>query len=164
MIYRLLLFIPILLLSGCSYSFTGASISPDSETFSVTKFPNNAPLVVPTLSNVFTEKLKDKVLNSTTLDAISRDGDVRFDGSITQFATGPVNIQGNQTAAQSRLTIGVRVVFVDKNDNKKSWEANFSRFADYPRTQDLSLVQDALTEDILDQLINDIFLKAFANW
>ena len=41
-----------------TYSTTGASISPDVKTFSVDYFPNKAPLVVPYLSSLFTEKLK----------------------------------------------------------------------------------------------------------
>ena len=49
--------------SSCHvYSFTGASISPDIKTVSVQFFPNRAPIVQPSLSNLFTEKLKDKLI------------------------------------------------------------------------------------------------------
>ena len=64
--YRYLIFFPFLLLigsiiNGCKvYSFTGASISSDIKTVSIKYFPNKASIVQPSLSQVFTEKLKDK--------------------------------------------------------------------------------------------------------
>ena len=43
-----------ILLSGCGiYSFTGGSISAGMKTVSVSLFENNAPLVVPSLSQNF---------------------------------------------------------------------------------------------------------------
>ena len=51
----------IFVLPSCGvYSFTGASISPEVKTISVHYFPNNAPLVNSTLSQNFTEALKEK--------------------------------------------------------------------------------------------------------
>ena len=45
-------------LNGCGYKVTynlsGGSIPPEAKTFSVAYFPNNAPMVAPTLSNVLT--------------------------------------------------------------------------------------------------------------
>ncbi len=54
-----------LLVSGCkvNYGFTGASVSHDIKTFSVKYFPNNAPIVNPSLSQTFTEKLKEKIVS-----------------------------------------------------------------------------------------------------
>ena len=47
------------LLQSCGiYSFSGASIPPEMKTVTVNFFENNAPLVVPYLSQQFTERLK----------------------------------------------------------------------------------------------------------
>ena len=37
-----------------TYNLSGGSIPPEAKTFSVAYFPNNAPMVAPTLSNVLT--------------------------------------------------------------------------------------------------------------
>ena len=49
-------------LTGC-YTFTGASVSPDVKTITILVFPNRAPLIQPTLSQTFTDALKDKFIN-----------------------------------------------------------------------------------------------------
>ena len=70
--FLILLFAAVLCCNSCklykvSYSTTGASISPDVKTFSVDYFPNKAPLVVPYLSSLFTEKLTDYMRSKTGL-------------------------------------------------------------------------------------------------
>ena len=163
--------IPLLMLmlitaSSCrmSYSFTGASISPNVKTVSIANFPNNASLVVPTLSRTVTEALRDYFTSQTNLVLVDRNGDLNLDGSITQYVIIPVAIQGNETAAQNRLTIGVSVKFTNKTDTKQNWETSFSRYLDYSSTLNLSTVQEGLINEITDQLVQDIFNKAVVNW
>ncbi|MEG1406060.1 MAG: hypothetical protein RSC34_05565, partial [Alistipes sp.] len=59
------------LLTACgykvNYSLSGASIPVDAKTFSVAYFPNNAPMVAPTLSSTLTEALQDKFSRQTRL-------------------------------------------------------------------------------------------------
>ncbi|MBC8464146.1 MAG: LptE family protein [Bacteroidetes bacterium] len=153
------------LLSACGiYSFTGASISPEVETVSIAYFPNNAPMVQPTLSNTFTESLKDKFISQTNLDLLNNNGDLHFEGSITGYKVKPIAIQANETAAQNRLTISVKVAFTNAFDEENNFSKSFSRFADYSSTQDLSAVETELIEQIVDELTEDIFNKAVANW
>ena len=146
------------------YSFTGASISPKAKTVSIQYFPNYAPLVNPSLSQLFTEKLKDKFTSQTNLSLTDRNGDLQFEGSITGYANQPTAIQGNQTAAQNRLTISVKVKFTNTIDEKLSYETSFSRYADYPSTKSLSAVEADLVSQINEQLVEDIFNKAVVNW
>jgi hypothetical protein len=153
------------LLSACGiYSFTGASISPEVETVSVAYFPNNAPMVQPTLSNTFTESLKDKFISQTNLDLLNDNGDLHFEGSITGYKVKPIAIQANETAAQNRLTISVKVAFTNAFDEENNFSKSFSRFADYSSTQDLSALETQLIEQIVGELTEDIFNKAVANW
>lgn len=163
----ILLFSAILLLSfgGCGvYSFTGASISPEIKTISINRFPNNALTVEPTLSQKFTDALRDKFVNETNLVMINKGGDLHIDGSITDYRTSPVAIQANETAALNRLTIRVDVTFVNTQDDSKSFKNSFSRYQDYSSERNLSEVQDALIDIINEMLIQDIFEKAVVNW
>jgi hypothetical protein len=151
--------------SGCGiYSFTGASISPDVKTISVKYFPNNALLVQPTLSNLFTEMLRDKFTNQTNLKLVNSGGDLSIEGEITGYAAEPVAIQGNQQAALQRLKITINVRFTNKKDEKQNFETSFSRYEDYDASKRLSEVESGLIETITDALAQDIFNKAVVNW
>jgi len=153
------------LLSGCGiYSFTGASISPDVKTISVKYFPNNAPLVQPTLSNTFTEALRDKFTNQTNLKLVKSGGDLSIEGEITGYSIEPVAIQSNQQAASQRLKITISVRFTNKMDEKQNFETSFSRYEDYDASSSLSQVESGLIETITDALAQDVFNKAVVNW
>jgi hypothetical protein len=147
-----------------NYSFTGASISPKVKTIAIMNFPNNAPLVVPTLSNTFTDALKDYFTSQTNLILVKQSGDLVIEGSITGYAVQPIAIQGNETAAMNRLTITVSVKFTNRTDEKQNFETTFSRYQDYSSSRNLSSVQDVLIQQIDDQLVQDIYNKAVVNW
>lgn len=152
-------------LTGCHvYSFTGASISPEIKTVSVQFFPNRAPIVQPSLSNAFTEKLKDKFVSETSLALVKQSGDLTFEGAIIDYNTQPTAITGNDNAALNRLTVTVSVKFTNTKDSKLDFETNFSRYADYDSKQSLAVVEQDLITQINAQLVDDIFNKALVNW
>ena len=150
---------------GCGiYSFTGASIPVEATTISISYFPNDAPLVQPTLSQRFTESLQDKFLRQTNLRMVEHNGDLHFEGSITGYSTQPTAIAGDDQAALNRLTITVRVRFFNEYDPDSDFERNFSRFYDYPSNLSLSQVEDEAIEAITTALVDDIFNQAVVNW
>lgn len=156
------------ILSSCklNYSFTGASIPPDVKTVSIDYFPNNAPLARPTLSQSFSEALRDIFLSQTRLTLIPKNGDLHFDGSIVGYAVTTAAVQGNDlsTSSLNRLTITVNVRFENTKDETQSFESSFSRFADFSATQNLASVEEELIRNINSQLVQDIFNKAVTNW
>lgn len=162
-----LLALSCLLVHGC-YSLKGVIISPDTKTFSVALFTNNASAAPPTLAQTFTEKLKDKVRNNTRLSLVSTEGaDLAFSGQVIGFDVVAVAPQPNQPAAfnQLRITINVELVNAKSNDAKDSWKQAFSFQADFPGTSQLLTVQDQLIKQITDKILEDIFNKAFTeNW
>lgn len=168
---RKLFFIALLLLAGAGfwqscgfYSFTGASIPPDAKTFSVDYFPNNAPLVQPTLSQVFTDALKDKFSQQTSLRLINGVGDLHFEGSITGYTVQPQAIGADDRAQQNRLTITVRVSFVNEYEPDNDFEQSFSRYLDYPSNQSLAALENQLIDEIVEALVEDVFNRAVVNW
>jgi hypothetical protein len=156
--------ISVLLASSCNYSFTGASISPEVKTISISYFRNEASLINPTLSQNFTEAIKDKFLSQTTLVLKDKDGDLQLEGSITDYNTQPIAIQTNERAALNRLTISISVKYSNKFDEKHNFEQIFSRYEDYDSKKNLREVEDALVKLINDALVEDIFNKAVVNW
>lgn len=160
-------FVLIFLLSGCSvnYSFTGASIPAEAKSINVKFFPNNASLVVPTLSQQLTDALRDKFISETNLVLVNDGGDLLIDGTITDYRTQPVAIQDNDQAALNRLTISIEVTFINTMDENMSYEnTSFSRYADYSSSTNLNAVQEQLIEEINAMLIDDVFNKAVVNW
>lgn len=153
-------------LQGCKvhYSLSGASIPPEAKTVSVQYFQNNASLAPPTLSQKFTEALRDKLSTQTRLGLVSRGGDLDYEGSIIGYATAPIAIQSTDQAALNRLTITVNVKYSCVFDEKKNFEQTFSRFYDYPSTQSLASVEDQLIQEINDQLVQDIFNRSLNDW
>jgi hypothetical protein len=153
-------------LNSCkiNYSFSGVNISPEVMTYTVQYFQNRAPIVQAQLSQLFTEELQDKIQNNTSLDLATEGGDVQFSGEITGYATRPTAITGDETAARNRLTITVRVKYTNALEPDLDFDSSFSRYEDYDASQNLTDVEDALIDLIVDTLIEDIFNKAFVSW
>ncbi|MBU0697582.1 MAG: hypothetical protein KKE39_13815 [Bacteroidetes bacterium] len=166
----MLLIVPfITLTSGCGvYSFTGGSIGA-LKTVSVPIFENTAALVNPNLSQSFTEALKARIRSQTSLSFVRTEGEANFEGRITDYNIQPVAIQGNQkvTAGLTRLTITVQVKYINrlKGEEAKSFDQAFTRYVDFDQTKGSFASQEQnLVKQVNDQLTEDIYNKAFANW
>jgi hypothetical protein len=155
-----------LFLAGCKITFnaSGANICATCKTFSVSYFQNRAAIINPTLSQTITEKLKDKILSSTSLDIVKTNGQLMFEGQITNYEARPANLQSNDKPAQNRLTITLKVKFTNSEEPKWNYDTNFSQYVDFSANQDLKSVEGSLVPDLIDKLIDDIFNKALANW
>jgi hypothetical protein len=151
-----------------SYSFTGASIDANVKTVFIDFFNNRARVVNPTLSQTFTEKMKDKFVSQTSLTLARDQGDLEFSGEIVGYDVRPQSVQttgqGRDIASMNRLTIQVRVVFTNNKDHEKDFKTNFSAYFDWESTLALSSVENDAVNTITDQLVEDIFNKSVASW
>lgn len=153
------------LFNSCGiYSFTGASIPPDAKTISVGYFQNKASLVEPTLSQTFTNTLRDMFMNQTNLQMVPKNGDLQITGDIIDYSITPQAIQANQTAALNRLTITVQVQYVNTKDHSKDFDTSFSQYIDYPSNQNFNSVKNELIKKISTNLSENIFNKALVSW
>lgn len=154
------------LLQSCKigYSFTGASLSSEVKTFSVYYFPNRARLINPNLSQQITEALQDKLLRQTSLNQVDENGDLEFEGQITNYDTRPMNIKEGDRAAQTRLTVSVKVKYTNNTNHDEDWEKSFSAYEDFDSSKILSDVEENLMLEILEKLTEDIFNASIANW
>ena len=153
-------------MTGCtiSYSFTGASIPTQAKTVSIAYFPNNAPMVAPTLSSTLTSSLQDKFARQTKLQIVEENGDLAFEGEITNYATAPAAVTAAETAARNRLTITVRVKYTSLYEPTLNYNKSFQAFAEYDASALLQTVEDQLINEIVEQLVEDIFNAAVSNW
>ena len=108
-------------LSYCGiYSFTGASIPPGTDTFQVNYFNNEAgnrpgSTVEPGLDQEFTIALQDLIQNQTNLNLVNTNGDLVYEGEITEYRISPTTSTANNTAAQNRLTMTVNLRYTNTN-------------------------------------------------
>ena len=154
------------LVQSCGiYSFTGTSIQPDVKTITINYFEYKALKVNPSLSNQITEALKDKFLRLTKLEQVDMDGDLEIIGEVTGYDVKATAITANEQAAQNRLTVNVKIAFVDRKYPENSFEnKSFSAYADFDAMQQLDAVESSLCEEIVEKLCEDIFNGTVANW
>ena len=161
----IIIFLFSLSFSSCGiYSFTGASIPEGAKTVTVKYIKNNATLVQPTLSQTLTEKLQNRLSSQTKLALVDRNGDLLFEGTITDYSITPTAIQANETAAKNRLKITVNMKFTNKIDPKLNYESDFVEFADYDRKDNITQKEEELIATISETLVDNIFNKAVVNW
>jgi len=155
-----------LTLYGCKYySFTGISLDPRIQTFQVNFFQNRAAIVEPGIDLRFTNDLQDLILNQTSLELVTQDGDITYEGEITQYYIAPITATSQNTAAQNRLTISVAVRFYNSFNEEEDLDQRFSFYFDYdgdaqPTGSDL----DTIIEEIYLRLTQDIFNATLAKW
>lgn len=147
-----------------SYSFTGANLSPAVKTYSVYYFPNRARLINPTLSQNFTEGLREKLQRQTSLNELSENGDLEFEGQITGYEVRPMSIQKDDLAAKNRLTVSIKVKYTNNKSPEENFERSFSAYEDYDSNLTISDIEDELSELIITKLTDDIFNATIANW
>lgn len=152
-------------LSGGCYSFKGVTIDCNLlKTFTVYEIPNNAPTVVPGLGQNFAENLRNEVRSKTCLSYTPANGDIEFNGAITRYEVTSIAPQPGETTAFNRLEISIFVEYFNQKQEDDAWETTFTRFVDFPSNQNLMTVQDQLIATITEQIIEDIFNRAFTNW
>nr|WP_321354828.1 LptE family protein [uncultured Draconibacterium sp.] len=147
-----------------SYSFTGANLSPEVKTFTVYYFPNRARLVNPTLSQNFTEKLREKLTRQTSLNELSESGDLEFQGEITGYELKPMSVQKADVVAQTRLTITIKLKYTNNKVTEDNFEKSFSAYEDFDSNLSISSEEERLSTEIIEKLTEDIFNATIANW
>jgi hypothetical protein len=152
--------------AGCKprMSLSGATIPVEAKTISVAFFTNNTTLGAPSLSQRFTERLRDMVSQQTNLALMKQNGDLQFEGYLSDYNIAPVAVQGTDQASSNRLTISVVVKYTNRFDATKNFEQTFVRFADFAANESINARETDLTNEIFRQLTEDIFNKAFNNW
>lgn len=152
---------------GCiSYKFNGAALDYNKyKTVSFDNFPIRAALVYPPLQQLFQNKLQDVVSQQTRLSQVDNPhSDLRFEGEITNYSLSPQAVGENAYASRTRLTISVRVRYIDNVNDALSNDVNVSAYRDFDSNQLLIDVQDQLCEEICTELVDLIFNQTLGNW
>lgn len=163
----------ILLLTGCgvrvNYSMTGTSTLATN--ISIAEFYNNTDLGQANLGQVFTNQLKNYIIQNSNLSVVAEEGQLQMDGEVTGFTLTPIAPTATQnptdlnTASSTRLTITVSVTYINTLDETMSFKNKpFSFYRDFPNDQNFTDVEEQYTRQIFERIVNDIFNATIANW
>lgn len=155
-------------IGGCSvkYSASGASIDPGAKTVNVKFIENRAPQNNPQLSQQITEKLRQKILAQTSLAQTNEaNADYEFRGTITGYSISNAAVTDIDKPASARLTVTVNITFVKRIGDKKGFTSqSFSRSEDFNATLTINEAEPRILPNIVTNITDDIFNRAFANW
>jgi len=137
LVITILLFIPIAISSSCGvYSLTGTTIT--AETLSIQTFYNDANNGPANLAVTFTDNLRDYYQQNTSLSQVTNEGELQIEGSVTGYRLTPVapsaaiNDKTNDQANLTRLTITIKVNFINLDDEEQNFTGkSFSFFRDF---------------------------------
>lgn len=154
------------LVVSCSinYSFTGTNINYDViKTIQIDKIANRAPYGWAPMEAMINNKLQDKYANGTRLRSVKRNGDLQIAGEITGYDqfNKAVSADGYSSQVQLKLTVNIR--FKNTKQNQQ-WEKQFSATTQYDATQSLASVQETLVNEMLEDIVDQIFNSTVADW
>ena len=151
---------------GCGiYSFSGTSIQSDVNSITINYIEYKALKVNPSLSNDLTEALKEQFRKMTKLEQVEMDGDLEIEAAITGYDVKAMAVTANETAAQNRLTVSVKVSFTNRKHSEDDFpDKSFSAYADFDSSLSLDSMEAQLCDEIVEKLCDDIFNATVAQW
>lgn len=154
-------------LSGCSvsYKFNGGTIDyTQIRSITIHDVANRASIIYPTLASNFTERLKDLYTSRTRLEQVSRGGDLELECVITGYDLSTMSVSRDNFAERTAFTVTVQVKYTNSVNTKESFDKSFKAHRDFDRGRSFTEVQDQLLEEIVDELIKQIFNDTVENW
>jgi len=156
-----------LVLAGCaiSYKFNGASIDyATTKTISIADFPNMAPMVYSPLSQQLSEEIRDLFARQTRLEILRKGGQLELEGEITGYSIAAMSISSDSYAAETKLTITVKVRFTNNIEPSESFEKTYTAYQTFDSNKLLTDVQDELCSIMVTEIAESIYNDTVAKW
>lgn len=164
---NLLVCLGLLIATACSisYKFNGASIDYTKvKTITISDFTNQASYVNPTLAPEFTESLKDIYIRQTRLEQVTSNGDLALEGEVTGYDFTPMAVKEDALASQTRLTITVRVRYMNNTNPDEDFEQSFSAYREFDSNLMLQQLESSLCAEIIEEIVDQVYNATVANW
>jgi hypothetical protein len=150
-------------LSSC-YSFKGASLSQDLKTIQINNIRMETAGGPTNLGLTINEKVKEYFQRNTTLKIINQNPDLLLEGTIVGYEMTPQAPTSDDKAGLNRLTMKIQFSLVNRLDETKNFDQEFSFYQDFPQNQTLTQVEKNLIPKLVDQIILDLFNKIAGDW
>lgn len=155
------------LLQSCipSYKFNAASIDYNVvKTISIDAFTNRAAYQWGPMAPMFNESISDIYMRQTKLKQVKSNGDLQLSGEIVAYDQTNKSISSDGYSSMVQLKMTVKVKFVNNTKHSQDFEKQFSASREYDSTQQLSAVQEELVQQMIDEIIDQIFNATVAIW
>jgi hypothetical protein len=171
--YLQILFVFVLLvnLNGCFYSFTGASVPVHINSISIPVFEDKSNRSEPGLRENFTSKQIQKFIDDNTLQVAEKvNADAVLESTITNFEEAPAVISGadqasqTETITQKKITVTVHVIFRDLIQKKIISDRKYTNYTVYESTGNVFANRQVAIEQVVDLITDDILIGTVSNW
>ena len=152
---------------GCtvSYSFTGASIDYNTtKTITIETFANRAAYQWAPMAPMLNTTLCDRYNNQTKLRQVKRDGDLVITGEITSYDQTNKSVSADGYSSMVQLRMTVKVKYTNNKKHQDDFDRSFSASREYDASQQLSAVQEELVQQMIDDIVDQIFNETVAKW
>lgn len=156
-----------LVLTACSVSYKFNSSSIDytkTKTITIADFPIRASYVWAPMQTIFNEQLKDLFSTHTRLEQVTRNGDLKIEGEITQYNQRNKSVSSEGYSALTELSMTVNVRFTNNVNHDEDFEQSFTATASYDSRLSLNSVQEELVTGMVEDITEQIFNATVANW
>lgn len=148
-----------------SYKLNGASIDyTTTKTISFDYIQMKTNLVFNPLEVKLNDDLQKKYAQQTRLQQVDNNGDLQISGAITGYTFASQAVKQDAYASLMRLTVKVKIKFVNKNNKSENFEKEFSAYREFEATEAINDVQEGLCNEMIEELCEEIFNATVANW
>lgn len=157
----------LVILASCTiqYKFNGASINYNEvKTISIENFANRALFQWGPMESMFNLSLTDIYARQTKLKQVSRNGDLSLKGEITAYDQLNKSVSSDGFSAMMQLKMTVKVMFENATNHSEDFEKTFSATREFDASQQLNDVQEELVQQMIDEIVEQIFNATVANW
>ncbi|MEE9431862.1 MAG: LptE family protein [Melioribacteraceae bacterium] len=155
----------ILLLVGCSYSFTGSSVPSHLKSIAIPFCTDRSGSGEPGMADNFTSTLIEHFISDNSLAVTDKsDADSFLECTITSISDAPTVIKGGENVSARRITIKAHVVYKDFVKKKTVFDKSFSNYGDYENEGDIISARSNAIKAATDLITEDILLGVVSNW
>lgn len=155
-------------ITGCSYSFTGASVPPHLQSIHIPVVQDRSGSGVATMAQYLSEGLVQNFIDDNTLQIADdkASSDALLECTIVSFSDRPSTVTDVVDAANSReIKISVKVLYRDLVKRKKIFDKNFQNSTTFiSETSSFTEEREKAINDTLDKIAEDILLGVVSNW
>lgn len=160
----------LIVISGCNYSFTGASVPPHLNSVAIPLFEDRSGSGEPNLGEDFTNELIQRFIEDNTLQIRERvNADAVLEGTIVSLTDSPAAVgvgqEGNEAVTQRKINISVRVIYKDFVKRETIFEQTFTDFGLYDSASgNITELRNNAIAEAVDKITEDILLAVVSNW
>lgn len=156
-----------LIITACSvsYKFNGASIDySKTKTIQIVDFPIRSSYVWGPMGPMFNNQLKDEFASHTKLIQVKRNGDLKIEGEITRYEQRNKSVTAEGSSSMVELSMTVNVRYTNNKNHEQDFEQQFTAQQSFDSKLQLNSVQEGLVQEMVKDIVQQIFNATVANW